>query len=457
MHVLIGLAGLLVTFMVALSLHRGIRISQSHVPLVDASSDIKLEVALAHLWFEEILAGDRFADMETVWRQLRKADGLARTMLEGGEIQGMSVPALAEEALRARVLTLRETLADLSLITRERWEMREASAAGTALDQHYDSVFDAFLQLANELSGELQNRIALDLGRFRLVQGILIPLCLALTLVMNYAFYRFDRHRSRNIDELHQAHLDLTDEIRQRKRVQKELVRLNRDLDGFVSMASHDLRKPLTPIMGYAEFLQMEYGDRLDEQGMDMLREIEKQAERMEELLEDLLMLSRTGHVKQPETPVCTEGVVHKVLRDLRSSNPELSADVLLEKLPELRIAPTLLEQLFGNLLGNALKYAGSCGPVRLGATETAEGVEFCVEDHGPGIPKAERELIFHPFYRGSSGRHHQGTGVGLATVKKITGLCRGKVWVEETPGGGCTFKLFLPGDNPQHRRDEPA
>ena len=113
----------------------------------------------------------------------------------------------------------------------------------------------------------------------------------------------------------------------------------------------------------------------------------------------------------------------------------------VIDPLPPVGVQETLLAQIFQNLIGNALLYAGRTGgPVEVGGDRRHDRVRFFVRDHGPGVPPEEREGIFDLFQRGSTGRHLKGTGVGLAIVQKIARLYQGRVWVEETPGGGATF-----------------
>jgi signal transduction histidine kinase len=214
------------------------------------------------------------------------------------------------------------------------------------------------------------------------------------------------------------------------------------DLDSFVRTLSHDLRGSLTPIIGYANLLHAEYGDCLGESGRNCLEEIENQSYRILALMEDLLTLSRVGHLPPPEEPVSAGEVVRAVLRTL--GVPE-GVEVRVAPLPSLRVAETLLEQIFANLIGNALRYAGRKNPlIEVGGERFCGKVTLFVRDHGPGIPPAERQHVFEVFYRGSTAGDIPGTGIGLATVKRIARLFGGRSWVEETPGGGATFKVEM-------------
>ncbi len=137
--------------------------------------------------------------------------------------------------------------------------------------------------------------------------------------------------------------------------------------------------------------------------------------------------------------------MVEEALADMGSLIAE--AGVVTEKnpLPELRMPKTLLTQIFHNLIGNAVRYAGrEGGPIEVGGERKGDLVRLYVRDHGPGIPQEERSRIFEVFYRGATNKKSPGTGVGLATVQKISRLYGGRAWVEETPGGGSTFRVEL-------------
>jgi signal transduction histidine kinase len=235
-------------------------------------------------------------------------------------------------------------------------------------------------------------------------------------------------------------------DITERKEAERKLHAVNQELDAFVYTVSHDLRTPLTPIIGFAEFLREEYADRLDARGIDILGEIEKQGEKMLALLEDLLVLARVGRIETPTDEVDVTMVAQEVLDDLSDTIIQGGASVTLGPLPSLKVPETLLAQLFSNLIGNALRYAGGPGArIEVGGGRSDGRVLLYVRDHGPGIPAEERSLIFDLFYRGSTAGKSIGTGIGLATVRKIARLYDGQVRIEETPGGGSTFVVEFP------------
>ncbi|MDA3901931.1 MAG: ATP-binding protein [Desulfuromusa sp.] len=235
---------------------------------------------------------------------------------------------------------------------------------------------------------------------------------------------------------------DITERLDYRSRLQQT----NRELDAFVSTVSHDLRSPLTPLIGFAELLEERYGDQLDDLGHECIFEIKKTAEKMKDLLEDLLSLSRVGQLKFPDQSLDATRIAEDALLELADKVLEHRAKIVIDKLPAVKIPESLLTDLFRNLLENALKYAAPQNPhIEVSGHQFFDRVRFVVVDHGSGIAAAERETVFEPFKRGSSSKGLSGTGIGLATVAKIARISGGNTWVEETPGGGATFIVDLP------------
>jgi PAS domain S-box-containing protein len=265
---------------------------------------------------------------------------------------------------------------------------------------------------------------------------------------------RFNPITQRTYDILHThvrtdqggAHkLSVCRDITERKQSEEALRAANQELDSFVHTVSHDLRTPLTPIIGFAEFLLDQYGDKLEPQVCDILKDIETQGQRMLHLIEDLLELARVGTLPAPAEPVELRQVARIVSEEFREEREKLAAQIAIGELPQVRIPATLLHQLLANLVSNALHY-GTCagGRIEIGGERKGHLLRLFVRDFGPGIAPEERERIFELFYRGKTVRRNLGTGVGLATVRKIARLYQGRAWVEETPGGGCTFQVEL-------------
>lgn len=239
--------------------------------------------------------------------------------------------------------------------------------------------------------------------------------------------------------------IGLVQNITERKAAEAALQQSNRELEAFAYTVSHDLRTPLTPIIGYADFLAENSGGRLNDQEMQCLAEIKSAGMRMTTVMEELLLLAKVGNIERPPAPIDLDAVVNETVR-LRAAEIERSgARVTYGGLPAARVPQTLLTQVIDNLLGNALRYGCSDGgAIEIGGERSDGRIRLYVRDHGPGIPLEERGRIFELFYRCSNGKGIQGTGIGLATVQKIARLYGGSAWVDETPGGGCTFWVEL-------------
>jgi signal transduction histidine kinase len=246
----------------------------------------------------------------------------------------------------------------------------------------------------------------------------------------------------------------LEKEVEERKLVEERLKTSNLELEAFVYTVSHDLKTPLSAIIGHAEVLQIQEAHSLDNKTLESLRTIEEQGRRMNGLMEDLLTLARAGKVSPPNEKVDSSGVLQTVLEGLAASILEKNARIEIGSMPSVWLPRSLLAQIFENLVQNALNYGQpEAGPVEIDGKSDPSSTVFYVRDHGPGIPSEERHKIFEVFYRGTGGQLSRGTGIGLATVKKIVEQYNGKVWFEETPGGGATFFVKLPGQ-PDASRD---
>lgn len=229
------------------------------------------------------------------------------------------------------------------------------------------------------------------------------------------------------------------------ERSEQRLQEANQELGAFTYTVSHDLRNPLTAIIGYADFLRESCVDRLDGQALDCLAEISASGKGMMALMEDLLTLAKVGQIERPDESFDTREIVKEVVRGLSHEITAVGVSVEVCDLPPLRAPRTLLVEMFENLIGNAVRYGCKAGDrIQVGGERRGDKVRFYVRDHGPGIPTEERGRIFEVFFRGTTGKHKQGTGIGLATVQKIARLFDGSAWVEETPGGGSTFWIEM-------------
>jgi PAS domain S-box-containing protein len=230
-------------------------------------------------------------------------------------------------------------------------------------------------------------------------------------------------------------------------RLNRDLMRTNQDLQQFSYAASHDLKEPLRTVTNYLQLIRSTYsGKVLDQQAGQLFDVAISGAQRMHALVEALLEYSRAGEVGDATLePVHVEKVVGDVITNLQSAISETGAEVSLGPLPVVTANPLYLTQVFENLIGNALKYRSELPPrISITATEEARDWVFSVEDNGIGIPAEYQAQIFGIFKR-LHGDEYPGTGIGLATCKKIVDRHGGTIWVESESGKGSRFSFTLP------------
>jgi len=251
---------------------------------------------------------------------------------------------------------------------------------------------------------------------------------------------------------LAESHARLEEQARGVAESNTRLRRLNRDLDDFSYLVSHDLKEPLRGIEGVSRLLDEECGDRLDETGREYVRTLRASAAQMRRLVDDLLRLSRATRRKYPVEPVSLNELVEDVRRTLHFAIEQSHAILTVAPdLPVLRCDRVRMREVFLNLIANALHYAAPGRPpeIRLDAERVREGWLVSVRDNGLGVPPEEQETIFQLFHRGESGRRREGSGVGLAICKRVVENHGGRIWVKSVPGAGAVFHLLLPEEPP--------
>ena len=240
----------------------------------------------------------------------------------------------------------------------------------------------------------------------------------------------------------------------------RELGRSNEELQQFAYVASHDLQEPLRKIQAFGDRFKAKFGNELNEQGLDYLARMQSAAGRMQNLIDDLLTLSRVSTRAQPFSPINLGQVARGVLIDLEIRIQQTSAQVQLADLPIIDADPPQMRQLLQNLISNALKFRqpGVSPVIKLYSKLLSEPVqpptggktiaEFCqlfVEDNGIGFDEKYLDRIFNAFQRLHGRSEYEGTGMGLAICRKIAERHGGHITANSTPGQGTTFIVTLP------------
>jgi PAS domain S-box-containing protein len=233
----------------------------------------------------------------------------------------------------------------------------------------------------------------------------------------------------------------------------EDLARSNAELEQFASVASHDLQEPLRKILAFADRLQTKSAETLNPEGRDYLARMQNAAVRMQNLIHDLLSLSRVATHAQPFTAVDLADVARTVLSDLETRIARAGGRVEVGPLPIIVADRGQMSQLLQNLIGNGLKFHKAdenpvvkvYGELRHGMQGSPDVCTIVVEDNGIGFDQKYAERIFRVFERLHSRNEYDGTGIGLAICRKIAERHGGSIAATSTPGAGAKFTVNLP------------
>jgi PAS domain S-box-containing protein len=241
----------------------------------------------------------------------------------------------------------------------------------------------------------------------------------------------------------------ITRDISEQKRLQAELYEQQQRKDEFISIASHELRTPVTSLKGFTNVLQRRLSQQGDEQTLHYLSRIDFQLYKLTKIINDLLDISKmqAGQLSFHNEPLEFDSLIWETVEDVQAAN--LSHQFLIEGKTGLRISgdKDRLEQVFVNLLTNAVKYSPQADKVLVSLSHTQEEAIVCVKDFGIGIDDAHHQKIFERFYQvnDSLEKTYPGLGMGLYISHEIVNRHHGRMWVDSRKGGGATFYVALP------------
>ena len=244
--------------------------------------------------------------------------------------------------------------------------------------------------------------------------------------------------------EIRQLNADLERRVNART---AELEAANKELEAFSYSVSHDLRAPLRHIDGFVELLGKHAGPSLDEKGRRHLATISTAAQRMGALIDDLLVFSRMGRTEMRKTSVDLAALTEEVVQELKADAGNRCVEWKLGKLPTVQGDPSMLRLVLVNLLANALKYSGPKKAARIEVEAQSQNGELIVSvrDNGVGFDPTYTHKLFGVFQRLHTSDEFEGTGIGLANVRRIVSRHGGRTWADGTINEGATFYFSLP------------
>lgn len=282
-----------------------------------------------------------------------------------------------------------------------------------------------------------------------------LTLSAALSLLLHLLMKRMEMYKAsrdeamREINEREKAQAALTDNESQLQALLAELRAKNAELESFVYTVSHDLKTPIVTIDGFIGALREDFGDRISAEGKQYLRYMSDAARKMERLIKDLLNLSRIGRLEETKTSFPIQRPLKDALAMLQPQIDVLGIAVhIQDNLPTVHADRKRIQQVWYNLLSNAVKYIGAENPtprIDIGCMARAGERIFWMRDNGIGIDHRYFEKIFQVFERLPPAKAAgEGTGIGLAIVKRIIEHHGGRIWLDSEPGRGTTFYFTL-------------
>ncbi len=252
--------------------------------------------------------------------------------------------------------------------------------------------------------------------------------------------------RKRAEAEIQELNIELEQRVRART---IELEAANRELESFSYSVSHDLRAPLRAIVSFSSIIKEEYESQLDETGRGYLQKVINSGKRMSALIDDLLSLSRIGHKSMNRQEIDLANLVRSVIENLALETNGRQIEWVLTETETVIADPMLLQQVYANLIGNAVKYTARRPKARIeiGCNEQNNEKIHYVRDNGAGFNMKYASKLFGVFQRLHSEDEFEGTGIGLATVQRIIQRHGGRIWAEAEPDKGASFFFTLGGD----------
>ncbi|HXL55941.1 MAG TPA: ATP-binding protein, partial [Chitinophagaceae bacterium] len=305
--------------------------------------------------------------------------------------------------------------------------------------------------------GELKNK-AKD-GTIYWVDTTIIPFLNEQGKPYQYVAIRADITERKKVEE---EMLLLNEELEDRINIRTNQLQIsNKELEAFSYSVSHDLRAPLRGVSGYSRILKETYGSKLDTEGNRIIERIIRNSKMMGQLIDDLLTFSGMGRKEVTPHSIDMKFLAESCIEELLQNNPVNKCRIHVHPLPSCEGDATMIKQVWMNLLSNALKYSAKTiePEIEIGFKDDEFMRIYFIRDNGVGFEMEYVHKLFGVFQRLHSHEQFEGTGVGLALVKRIINKHNGDVWAEATPGEGATFyfslpatRIALPGDENQHK-----
>jgi len=271
---------------------------------------------------------------------------------------------------------------------------------------------------------------------YLVILSILIALATVSAITAYFLYRKYQR-----------VNLKLLESIDKTKQYAKRIEVANEQLQAFSYTVSHDLRAPLRSITGFSQILAEDYADTLNEEAKDYLNRIVQNIDKMDNLITDILMLSKlTQSEVKNSANINLSDIINRELEQLNQSDPRATLELDIKTNVVCRCDPALIQIVMANIIGNAWKYTPNTQDAKFefGIKTINNERVYYFKDNGVGFDMKFAGKLFEPFQRLHTGKQFEGTGIGLATVKRIINLHHGRIWAESEVGKGTTFYFTL-------------
>ena len=467
MYLIIGCVGMILTGIVVYGFITADRMARTDLPSMDAVSVAKLEATRAHHQIERIASGETFDNIESALVHLDQAFYQMQEIRDDGKNAAPHDYPTEDAGLQTEISAAKEKLSGLKDVTWQRLASREARASEKEVDSLYFERLQDFMNQIDRIRTRLEEIKIENFKKFRVSQLMIISICISLTLIIGFAFHRFERRSASDFFAMRSIKERLEREISERKRYERQLEELLTEIRNFAAIVSHDLRAPLVNLKGFVreitrvleklkpemqvflstlpESRRKEIAPGIEEDLPEALDFITASASRMETMIQAVLQLSRIEERKLNPESIDMNRLLNDILESFAYRIKQQRIRVSVAPLPQIRADRFAMEQVFSNLISNAIQYLNPdrSGEISIGAEQHPNETVFHVQDNGRGIKESDMTRIFDIFQRVGTATV-PGEGVGLTYTRSLVRRHGGRIWCDSRLGEGSVFHFTL-------------